>query len=104
MKRRTFLQTLASGAAATCLADGTPIVKAAEKLFPMDLAASLSGLRAGFMAPPAAAQPWVYWFVSDGNITERASLPTWRRCIEWAFAVCSTWKWTRIVRQDLCGS
>ena len=50
--------------------DGTPIVKAAEILFPTDLAPGHAELRAGFMGPPASAQPWVYWFVSDGNITK----------------------------------
>ena len=31
--------------------------------------AQLPELQSGFLSPPPAAQPWVYWFVSNGNIT-----------------------------------
>lgn len=29
----------------------------------------LTEMQSGFLNPPADAQPWVYWFVSNGNIT-----------------------------------
>jgi (4-O-methyl)-D-glucuronate---lignin esterase len=32
-------------------------------------ATQLSELQRGFLNPPQEAQPWVYWFVSNGNIT-----------------------------------
>ena len=32
-------------------------------------AGQADGLRQGFVAPPAAARPWVYWFFMDGNQT-----------------------------------
>ncbi len=31
--------------------------------------APIPDLQSGFLSPPPAAQPWVYWFVSNGNIT-----------------------------------
>lgn len=37
------------------------------------LSASVGGfanpLREGFLAPPEAARPWVYWFIMDGNLS-----------------------------------
>jgi hypothetical protein len=70
MERRTFLQTLASGAAATWLSDKAQIAQAATRWFPMQMTPTLAEVKSGFLNPPPAAQPWVYWFVSDGNITK----------------------------------
>ena len=70
MERRTFLQTLASGAAATWLSDKAQVARAATRWFPMQMTPTLAEVKSGFLSPPPAAQPWVYWFVSDGNITK----------------------------------
>jgi hypothetical protein len=36
----------------------------------MQMTPTLAEVKSGFLNPPPAAQPWVYWFVSDGNITK----------------------------------
>ena len=70
MRRRTFIKTLATGTAATLLVDGTPLAKAAANLFHLPVSPTLAELQDHFLSPPPKAQPWVYWFVSDGNITK----------------------------------
>ena len=35
-----------------------------------------------FRRPPDSAKPWVYCFWLEGNVTRKASPPTWRRCGE----------------------
>ena len=68
MRRRTFIKTLATGTAATLLVDGTTLAKAAANLFHLPVSPTLAELQDHFLSPPPQAQPWVYWFVSDGNI------------------------------------
>ena len=69
MKRRSFLETAAAGMAAA-LAERLSLAKAAGMWLDGKVSASLTELQTGFISPPALAQPWVYWFVEDGNLTK----------------------------------
>jgi hypothetical protein len=58
--RRTFLEGLAVTSAGLWIGMGSPRVVEGE---------SARGLEESFVKPPASAQPWVYWFWINGNLT-----------------------------------
>jgi hypothetical protein len=50
------------------ISDGLPLVKPAG-YDNVETGPLTEGLEKAFVEPPDAAWPWVYWFVSDGNLT-----------------------------------
>ncbi len=62
--RRRFLKNSTLGALAISALSGEASGRGAREY---DL--TLRELEEGFLRPPDSAHPWVYWFVSDGNIT-----------------------------------
>ena len=58
----TMITTLCKRAAAMALTAGTLLGRS----FAADTAAELEH---GFLQPPGAARPWVYYFVKDVNLT-----------------------------------
>ncbi len=70
--RRKFLKNSAMGALAmsalpaASLGGGSGLAPGQEGI---QIAAPSDEIEQGFLHPPDSVHPWVYWFVSDGNIT-----------------------------------
>ena len=64
--RRQFLKNSATWALAVPI---LPNLSGADALGKGSASAAMTPLQHGFLEPPDGAWPWVYWFVSDGNLT-----------------------------------